>query len=163
MSSEKSTAADLHTEFDEFLKTAISDYYKLSGKKRKGNFIALLIASGELGSMAVDQVRSGSGIKKVALGAAGVLALRLGLRYALSGPLGIVLAGVTAASLIAYFARNRQEIVGQIGSHRQLIAEIRQSFDQLQSDFRDGRFTEDQRNLMVEGLLKRFLAEIDAR
>lgn len=153
---------DIYTDFNAFLKTAIHDYYKLSGKKRKGNFIALLIASGELTSLAVDSVKSGSGPKKVALSAAGLLALRIGLRYALSGPLGIILAGATAVSLIAYFVRHRGEIVSRISRNRQLVADLRKSYDQFQSDLRDGRVSEEQRNLMLDGLMKRFLADLDA-
>ena len=49
--------------------------------------------------MAVDSVKDGTGLKKAALGAAGVVALRIGLRYALSGPLGIILTGAAAVSL----------------------------------------------------------------
>lgn len=157
---EKST--DIYQDFDAFLKTAIHDYYKQSGKRHKGNFIALVIASGEMTSLAMDSFKSGEGAKKLALGAAGVLALRIGLRYALSGPLGIVLAGATAASLIAYFARNRKEIGDNIGRNRTLVAELKTSFLEVQSDWRDGRLSEQKRNLMLDGLMKRFLADLDA-
>jgi hypothetical protein len=153
---------EIYTKFDAFLKKAIYEYYEQSGKKHKGNFIALVIASGEIMSLAFDSVKSGSGAKKLALGAAGLLALRIGLRYALSGPLGIVLAGATAASLIAYFVRHRKDIVSRIGRNRELVAALRKSFDQFQSDHRDGRFNLEQRNLMLDGLMKRFLADLDA-
>ncbi len=167
MSDEKASAAapagqDIYTEFDAFLKKAVHEYWAVSGKKRKGNFIALLIASGEAPSLALDSIKSGSGTKKLALGAAGLLALRIGLRYALSGPLGIVLAGATVASLVAYFVRNRGEIVGRIGRNRQLVADLRRQYEQFQSDHRDGRVSESQRNLMLDGLMKRFLADLDA-
>ena len=152
---------NVYVSFDAFLKTAVYDYYRISGKKRKGNFIALIIASGEIGSLAMDQVKSGAGAKKLALGAIGVLALRIGLRYALSGPLGIIFAGVTVASLVAYFVRNRAEIATRITRNRQLVTELRQSYDKTQSDFRDRRFSEDQRNLMLDGLMKRFLSDLD--
>jgi hypothetical protein len=161
-SSEQKPGKDIYQAFDEFLKKAIFEYYEQSGKRHKGNFIALVIASGEIMSLALDSVKSGSGAKKIALGAAGLLALRIGLRYALSGPLGIVLAGATAASLIAYFVKNRKEIVERIGKNRVLVAELRKSFDQFQSDHRDGRVSEDQRNLMLDGLMKRFLSDLDA-
>jgi len=153
---------DIYADFDAFLKTAVHEYYKASGKKKKGNFIALLIASGEGPSLAFDSIKSGSGTKKLALGAAGLLALRIGLRYALSGPLGIILAGATAASLIAYFVRNRNEIISRIGRNRQLVADLRRQHEQFQSDLRDGRVSEEQRNLMLDGLMKRFLADLDA-
>jgi hypothetical protein len=152
---------DIHTNFDALLKSILHEYYDRSGKLRKGNFIALLIASGEITSMAMDSMKDGSGVKKLALGAVGVVALRLGLRYALSGPLGIILAGATAASLIAYFVRNRREISEKIGRYRKMVAELRENFEKLQSDRRDARLTRDQLTLMVDGLKQRFLADLD--
>ncbi len=152
---------EVYAEFDEFLKAAIHDYYQQGGKSNKASFIALLIASGEITSIAVDSLKSGKGAKKLALGAAGVIALRIGLKYALSGPLGILLAGATAASLIAYFVRNRGEITGRIGGYRKLVAEVKQSYEKLQSDHRDGRLDLEQRNLMIDGLMKRFIQDVE--
>ena len=48
--------------------------------------------------MAKDSVVDGTGTKKVAIGAALVLALRIGFRYALGGPLGLVLSVAAGAS-----------------------------------------------------------------
>jgi hypothetical protein len=155
-------AQDLYVKFDVFLKTAIHEYYKQSGKRHKGNFIALVIASGEMTSLAMESIKSGEGAKKVAFGAAGLLALRIGLRYALSGPLGIVLAGATAASLIAYFVRNRGEIIDNVGRNRQRVADLRVQYEEIQSDWRDARINEEKRNLMLDGLMKRFLTDLDA-
>ncbi len=152
----------IYVDFDAFLKRAIHDYYLQSGKKHKGDFIALLIVSGEMPSLALDSLTSYSGIKKIALGAAGVLALRIGLRYALSGPLGILMVGVTAASLVVYFIRHRSEIMAKIARQRELVVNLRKNFDQLQSDVRDGRLNEEQRDLMADGLMKRFLMDLDA-
>lgn len=152
---------DIYTNFDVLLRSILIEYYERTGKLKKGNFIALLIASGEITSMAVASIKDGSGMKKVALGAVGVIALRIGLRYALSGPLGIILAGATAASLVAYFIRNRREIAGKIVRNRQLVAELRESFEKLQSDHRDRRLTRDQLTLMVDGLKQRFLTDLD--
>lgn len=152
---------DIYTSFDALLKAILHQYYERSGKLKKGNFIALLIASGEITSLAVDSIKDGSGVKKLALGAAGVVALRIGLRYALSGPLGIILAGATAVSLIGYFVRNRKEITSKITRYRGLVAELRKSYEQLQSDHRDGRLSRDQLTLMVDGLMQRFLNDLD--
>ncbi|MCA9664427.1 MAG: hypothetical protein KC503_02530 [Myxococcales bacterium] len=152
----------IYTDFDEFLKSAITEYYKIGGKSKRGNFIALIIASGEAASLAMDSLKSGSGVRKLAVGAVGVVALRIGLRYALSGPLGILLAGATAASLIAYFVKNRGEIAGKITRYRTLVATLKESYAKLQSDHRDGRLDDQQRDLMVDGLMKRFLSDLDA-
>lgn len=164
MASEPASAPQetaIYEDFDAFLKSALHDYYRRQGRSHRGNFIALLIASGEITSMAMDSFKSGTGMKKLALGAAGVIALRIGLRYALSGPLGIILAGASAASLIAYFVRNRGEITSKIGYYRELVADLRQNYDKLQSDFRDSRFDIAQRNLMIDGLLQRFITDVD--
>jgi hypothetical protein len=77
------------------------------------------------------------------------------------GPLGIILAGATAASLIAYFIRNRGQITEKIGRYRELVATIRLDYEKTQSDFRDGRFDRDQRNLMIDGLMKRFMERVN--
>lgn len=155
------SADEIYVDFDSFLKSAIHQYYQSGGKGRRANFIALVIASGEIASMALDSVRSGAGTKKLAVGAAGILALRIGLRFLVGGPLGIVLAGATAASLVAYFVRNRAQITEKIGRYRELVASIRVDYEKTQSDFRDGRFDRDQRNLMIDGLMKRFMERVN--
>src|ERR1700712_3944221 len=101
---------EVFDDYDAFLKQAIREYYERGWKSRRGNFIALVIASGQVGSMAADSIRDGSGLKRAALGAAGVVALRLGLRYALSGPLGVILTGAAAVSLVSYLLKNQKEI-----------------------------------------------------
>src|SRR3982751_2114176 len=135
---------EVFDDFDAFMKQAIRDYYDRSWKSRRGNFVALIIASGQAMSMAVDSVKDGTGLKKAALGAAGVVALRIGLRYALSGPLGIILTGAAAVSLAGYVIKHQKEIREKVGSCA-------------------GPHDAPSRNLMVDGLLKRFLDEIDAK
>jgi hypothetical protein len=154
---------EVFDDFDAFMKQAIRDYYDRSWKSRRGNFVALIIASGQAMAMAVDSVKDGSGLKKAALGAAGVVALRIGLRYALSGPLGIILTGAAAVSLAGYVIKNQKEIRGKVGAYRALIAETRTRFEEAQGGYRAGRYDAASRNLMVDGLLKRFLDEIDAK
>ena len=72
--------------------------------------------------MAADSLRDGSGLKKAAFGAAGVVALRLGLRYALSGPLGVILTGAAAVSAVGYLVKHQKEITSKVGGYRKLIA-----------------------------------------
>ena len=153
---------EVFDEFDAFLKQAIRDYYDRGWKSRRGNFIALVIASGQVMSMAADSLKDGSGLKKAALGAAGVVALRLGLRYALSGPLGVILTVASAGALVTYLVKNQKEITSKVGTFRTLIANTRAKFEETQGGYRAGRYDAASRNLMVDGLLKRFLEEIDA-
>lgn len=162
---DKSRSSELGPEvfddFDAFLKQAIRDYYDRGWKSRRGNFIALVISSGQAMSMAADSIKDGSGLKKAALGAAGVVALRLGLRYALSGPLGIILTGAAFVSLAGYLVKNQKEILGKVSTYRTLIAETRARFEEAQGGYRAGRYDAASRNLMVDGLLKRFLDDLD--
>jgi hypothetical protein len=90
---------EVFDDYDAFLKQAIRDYYDRGWKSRRGNFIALVIASGQVGSMAADSIRDGSG--------------------------------------------------------------FRATFQETQGGYRAGRYDAASRNLMVDGLLKRFLEEID--
>src|ERR1041384_1341312 len=99
----------LYTSWDAFLKQAIREYYDRSWVARKGNFIALLIAAGQTSlALAKDSVVDGSGTKKVAISAGILLALRVGLRYAIGGPLGLVLTIAAGASMVSYFIKNQK-------------------------------------------------------
>ena len=105
----------IYADFDAFLKVALKEYYDRGWTSRRGNFIALLIASGQTAlSMAKDSIVDGTGTKKVAIGAALVLALRIGLKYALGGPLGAVLTIAAGASMVSYFIRNQKDIVKKV-------------------------------------------------
>ena len=147
--------------FDDFLKASIKDYYERAWKTHKGNFIALLIASGQMTSLAVASVSTGGGLQRVAVGAALLVALRIGLRFALGGPLGIILTGISAASLVAFFLKNQKDISAKVPRHREVIEETRKKFDEIQTGYRANRYEARERNLMVDGLQKRFLVECD--
>lgn len=152
----------IYGDFDAFLKVALKEYYDRGWTARKGNFIALLMASGQTAlSLAKDSVMDGTGTKKVAIGAALLLALRIGLRYALGGPLGLVVTVAAGASMVSYFLRNQKDIVKKVGGYRSIIAETRERYDELQSSWRSGRYDATERNLMIDGLMKRFLQQCD--
>jgi hypothetical protein len=147
--------------FDDFAKAAIKDYYDRGWKTRKGNFVALLIASGQAFALARDQVTSEGGIQKIAVGAGAVLLLRLGLRFALGGPLGMLLTGLSLASMTAYFWKNQKEITSKIPRYREILDAAHLRFDEIQVGYRAGRYDARERNLMVDGLHKRFLVDCD--
>ena len=156
------SAQGLYTAFDAFLKQAIREYYDRSWTTRKGNFIALLIASGRTSfAMAKDSVVDGSGTKKVAVGAGLALALRIGLRYALGGPLGLVLSVAAGASMVSYFIRNQKDIVKKVGQYKTEIAETHKRYDECQAGWRDGKYQVTDRNLMIDGLMKQFITHVD--
>jgi hypothetical protein len=145
--------------FDDFIQAAIKDYYERGWQRP--NFVALLIASGQTGNLAKNALGSVDGLKKLALGTAGVLAIRVILTRVLTGPLGLILTGVSVASLVALFVRHQREIMGKTSRFRELIARTRDSFEEAQTGYRQNRLDARERNMMVDGLMRRFLRECD--
>lgn len=156
------SAQGLYADFDAFLKQAIREYYDRGWTTRKGNFIALLIASGSTSlALAKDSVVDGSGTKKVAIGAGLAIALRVGLRYALGGPLGLVLTVAAGASMVAYFVRNQKDIVKKVEVYKTAIADHHKRYEEVQAGWRDGKYQITDRNLMIDGLMKQFITQVD--
>jgi hypothetical protein len=152
----------MYDSYDDFLKAAVKQFYDRGWKSRKGTFAALVIGSGQALNLAADSVKSGEGLKKVAYGAVGVVALRIALRMLVGGPLGVLLTGAAAASLIAYFVKHREEVSKKLDQVRQVIDRTRPKFEEIQGNHRAGRYSDAERNLMIEGLLKGFLEQVDA-
>jgi hypothetical protein len=153
----------IYDDFDSFLKVGIREYYDRGWSRRRGNFIALLIASGQTAfALAKDSMMAGSGTKKLAIGAATVVALQIGLRYALGGPLGLVLTVAAGASMISYFVRNQKDIIRKVGVYKGLIRETQGRYEESQSGWRNGKYDISERNLMIDGLMKRFIEQVDA-
>lgn len=145
--------------YDGFLKTAIKKYWD-QGADRV-NFIALLLASREAWSVAWEGVRSPGTSKKILTGAAGAAAVVVVLRALLGGPIGLILTGASIASLGALYARNHKRIWAQQERYKTLINQYRIKHQQVRMKFVDGDLDADERDLMVDGLLRRFLEELD--
>jgi hypothetical protein len=152
---------EIYDDYDSFLKQGIREYYSKGWKSRRGNFIALVIASGQIVSMAADSVKDGTGLKMAALGAGAVVALRFGLRYFLSGPVGLLLSAAVVGSAVAYFVKHQKEITSKVAPYKTLITDTRTKFEEIQGGYRAGRYDSAGRNLMVDGLLRRFLEQVD--
>jgi hypothetical protein len=152
----------IYANFDGFLKQGIKEYYDRGWTTRRGNFIALLIASGQTAfALAKDSMIDGTGTKKVAMGAAAMIALRVGLRYAVGGPLGLVLTVAAGASMVAFFIRNQKDILRKVQRYKVVIADCDKKYQEIQNGWRDGKYGVADRNLMVDGLMKRFTADVD--
>ncbi len=152
----------IYTSYDAFLKQGIKEYYDRGWTTRRGNFIALLMASGTTSfALAKDSVVDGQGAKKVAMGAGLAILLRFGLKFALGGPLGLVMSVAAGASMIAFFIRNQKDIVSKVGKYKTVIADSHKRFDEIQAGWRDGKHQLTDRNLMVDGLMKQFIASVD--
>ena len=155
-------AKGIYGDWDSFIKFGVREYYDRGFTSRKGTFIALVIASGPSAlALAKDSVLDGTGTKRIAIGAGLALALRVGLKYLIGGPLGLVLTVTAAASLISYLFKNQKDIVKKVSAYRTLIGETRGRYEDLQEGWRAGRYDATERNLMIDGLMKRFLAQCD--
>lgn len=152
----------IYGSYDAFLKQALREYYDRGWTTRRGNFIALLIASGTTSvALAKDSVVSGEGAKKVAIGAGLVVALRIGLRFAIGGPLGLVLTVASGAAMISYFVRNQKDIIKKVSAYKVVIADTDKRYAEIQTGWRDGKYQITDRNLMIDGLMKQLITQVD--
>jgi len=152
----------IYGSFEAFLKQAIREYYDRGWTTRRGNFIALLIASGTTSvALAKDSVVSGEGAKKVAIGAGLLVALRVGLRFAIGGPLGLVLTVASGAAMVSYFVRNQKDIIKKVSAYKTVIADADKRYAEVQAGWRDGKYQITDRNLMIDGLMKQLISQVD--
>jgi hypothetical protein len=145
--------------YDGFLKTAIKSYWD-QGADRV-NFIALLLASREAWEVAWSGVRAPGTGKKILTGAAGAAAVVVLLRALLGGPIGLILTGASVASLGALYVRNHKRIWAQQSRYKEMIGQFRIKHQQVRTKFVDGAIDGDERDLMLDGLMRRFLEELD--
>ena len=151
--------SEIYESFDAFMQQVLKDTYDRGAKRAE--FVALLLASGELIPMAWGRMRK-SGVRELAMGAAGVVALRYAVAYLVSGPVGIALTGFTVATLISFFWSNQREVMARRKPYKRLINDTREKFEDIQARYQDGRYDAGERALLIEGLLRRMLAEIEA-
>jgi len=150
---------EVYESFDAFMQSVLKDVYERGAKRAE--FVALLLASGELMPMAWGRMRK-SGVREFAMGAAGVVALRYAIAYLVSGPLGIALTGFTVATLISFFWSNQREVMARRKPYKQLINDTREKFEDIQARYQDGRYDSGERALLIEGLLRRMISVIEA-
>jgi hypothetical protein len=151
--------ADVYESFDAFMQQIIRDTYERGAKRAE--FVALVLASGELLPMAWGRIKK-AGVRDVAIGAAGVVALRFGIRWLVGGPLGVILTGFTVATLISFFWSHQKEVLARRKPYKALISDTLDKYEDIQARYRDGRYDAGERALLIEGLLRRVLTEIEA-
>ncbi len=151
--------AEVYESFDAFMQQIIRDTYGRGAKRPE--FVALVLASGELLPMAWGRIKK-AGVRDVAIGAAGVVALRYGIRWLVGGPLGVILTGFTVATLISFFWSHQKEVLARRAPYKKLIADALDKYEDIQARYRDGRYDAGERALLIEGLLRRVLSEIEA-
>ncbi len=152
-------APAIHDAFSGFLHAAIQRHWATGRDRVK--FLALLLATREAWDVAWDQATAPGAGAKLLKGAAGVTVVAVLVRAFLGGPIGLLLTGASAASLVALYAKNHERIWQQVARYKRLVSAYRPKYDECRSDYLEGRLRREQMELMVEGLLARFLAELE--
>lgn len=145
--------------YEDFLKVAIKSYWDRGG--RKTTLLALMLATRETWGVALDKTLDPALGKKVITGAAGAAAAAVLIRAFLGGPLGLLLTGVSVASLVGVLVKNNERVWAKVGQLRELISDYEGRFEEIDVDIARSGLRADQRELMIEGLMNRFLAELD--
>ena len=142
--------------YQDFLRTAVQRYWDRKGSS-KVTFLALMFATRQAWGVAAEKGFSAETGKKALTGAAGVAAATVLIRIFLGGPLGLLLAGASAVSLVAIYGKNQEAIWKKVLRFRALVDDYEERYDAIAA--REG--SADDRALMLDGLLGRFLDELD--
>jgi hypothetical protein len=156
MSAEHSPYATFHG----FLRSAITQYWERRGASRI-TFLALLLATREAWGVALDKTLDIETGRKALRGAAGVAAVTVLLRVFLGGPIGVLLTGASLVSLVAAYAKNHDRVWAKQERIRDMVGTCREEHERVLAEFRAGQFGEHERDLMVDGLMARFLLSLD--
>ena len=74
----------------------------------------------------------------------------------------MILTGFTAATIISFFWSNQREVMARVGPYKKVLSDAKDKFEDIQARYRDGRYDAGERALLVEGLLRRVIGEIEA-
>ncbi|HJK89179.1 MAG TPA: hypothetical protein RMH85_25895 [Polyangiaceae bacterium LLY-WYZ-15_(1-7)] len=151
---------DAYESYQGFLRASMKRYWDRKGSS-KVTFLALMFATRQAWGVAVKGAFSAESGKRALGGAAGVAAAAVLIRVFLGGPLGLLLAGASAVSLIAVYGRNQEAIWRKVVRFRAIMDEYEERYEALREQHASGDFDDDQRDLMMEGLMARFLDELD--
>lgn len=150
--------APAHESYDAFLQHALRRYWDRKGSS-KVTFLALLLATRQAWAVAWDKGVSAESGKKALTGIGGAAAVAVLLRIFIGGPLGILLAGASVASLLAVYGKNTASIGKKVVRYRAMVDEYEERYAELKAEVADA--SESRRDLMMDGLMSRLLDELD--
>lgn len=143
-----------------FLRTAILRYWDRKGSSRV-TFLALLFATRQAWSVALEKGLSIDSGKKVLTGAGAVAAGAMLIRLFLGGPLGLLLTGASAVSLLAVYGKNSEAIWKKVPRFHGIIDAYEDHWREVHDQHGAGDMDAERRDLIMEGLVARFLDELD--
>ena len=65
------------------------------------------------------------------------------------------------ASMVSYFVRNQKDIIKKVSLYKTTIADSSKRYEEIQTGWRDGKHQVTDRNLMIDGLMKQFITQVD--
>lgn len=146
--------------FEDFLRTALAHYFRRRGASKLLQ-LALLFAAKEAWGVALGHAIDPETGKRVLKGVGGAAAVGLLLRIVLGGPLGMLLAGVSVASLGAVYVKEGAQLGDEVVRVRGVVHEFRGRYAEVDDQARGAGLDRDTRELMMEGLLFRFLVALE--
>lgn len=146
--------------YEDFLAASIERYWRASGASKR-TFLSLLLATEEAWRVAWHETKRAGLAKPLLAGAAGVATAAYLLRVLATGPFGLLLTGVSAASLVALYATEHDAIRTGAADVRRVVDTYRGEFDSLRDERKTRHVRDAQWELMMDGLMSRFLVELD--
>lgn len=145
--------------YEDFLKVSIKRYWEAPGSSKR-TFLALLLATEEAWSVAWDETKKAGFARPLIAGAASIATIAVVLRFLWSGPLGVLVTGVSAGSLALLYASEPEAIRARAETVKQVVALYRTELDGLLEERRSRHMRDAQWELMMEGLMGRFLDDL---
>jgi hypothetical protein len=63
--------------------------------------------------------------------------------------------------MISYVVKNQKDILKKVSAYKVVIADGEKRYDEVVTGWRDGKYQITDRNLMIDGLMKKFIAQVD--
>lgn len=146
--------------FEAFLEQAIRRTW-VAPESSKATFLSLLLAAPEAWRVAWDESTKDGLTRPVVAVTASVATIVALLRLIASGPLGVLLTGVSIATLVTVYGLEQDPIHRRAETMRGVIARYRVEFDELAVERRARSMRNTKWQLVVDGLLARFLDELN--
>jgi hypothetical protein len=145
--------------FEDFLRAAIHRYWESPGRDRL-TFLSLLFATRESLPVALERFTRPESQRTALLTSAGAVAATVLLRTLLGGPIGLLLTAGSIAGLAQLYVRRAPDVKDRSTRIRRLIGGYRREVEGALDSGKRGSLSDDQLDLVLEGLLGRFLDEV---
>lgn len=145
--------------FEDFLTTSVHRIWE-RGDSRPSEFLAVLLAVPEAWQVAWDETTKDGYGKLAVASALSVATVTTLLRLIASGPLGLLLTGLSVGTLATIYASEQAKIVERTRVIGEVVERFRVEFGELVAERDRKPMRESQWTVMMDGFLARFLGEV---